>query len=462
MPPKIPALPPTDPIPENDRGGRVAILTVGFPPVGGGATLRMAKLAKFLAEQGWQVTVVRSEEDHPPITDTTLEAFPDSVTIRSISGPFRFIGRPAKRLAHTTAAARHGIRRGLAEAAKAVVRSVLIPDRYLGWAWKVSRLSREELGRPDVILSSGPPHSVHLASALIGKSLQIPFVIDLRDDWARTYTARRPAPWRRPIETRLERWAIRRAAKVVHVSGASASLLAQRYPRLHDRFVGIPNGFDPDDLVGVPSRSARTAGPIRFLYAGSLQGTQTLGMFPEVFGRKARLDTPALRLRFVGPIEPVFVTQLQRSLDPEHLEIAAPVSHREALMEMASADVLLVFTGGGGAGANTITGKLFEYLALRRPILLVGPDGPAARLVRESGAGVSAAPDDDAALDGAIDRASHMASDETFTGASDSTLRRFDRRRLTRQWAAVLRTAAGHVEQDFIDIDPVGPLTEGL
>jgi glycosyltransferase involved in cell wall biosynthesis len=462
MPPKIPALPPSDPIQENERGGRVAILTVGFPPVGGGATLRMAKLAKFLAEQGWAVTVIRSDEDHPPITDTTLEEFPDSVTVRSISGPFRFIGRPAKRLAHTTTATNHAIRRSLAEAAKAVVRSVLIPDRYLGWAWKVSRLSREELGRPDVILSSGPPHSVHLASALIGKRLETPFVMDLRDDWARTYTGRTPAPWRRPIETRLERWAVRRAARVVHVSGASASLLAQRYPRLHDRFVGIPNGFDPDDLVGLPPRSARTAGPIRFLYAGSLQGTQTLGLFPEVFGRKARLDRPALRLRFVGPMEPVFASQLQRSVDHDHLEIAPPVSHGEALMEMASADVLLVFTGGGGAGANTITGKLFEYLALRRPILLVGPDGPAARLVRESGAGVSATGDDETALGEAIDRASRMASDETFTGASDSTLLRFDRRRLTRQWAGVLRAAAGHVEHDLIDIDPNGPLPEGL
>jgi glycosyltransferase involved in cell wall biosynthesis len=435
------------------RGGRVAILTVGFPPVGGGATLRMAKLTKFLALQGWDVTVVRSEEDHPPITDTTLEDFPESVTVRSVSGPFRFIGRPAKRLAHTTAATNHGVRRRLAETAKAVVRSVLIPDRYLGWAWKVSRLSREELGRPDVILSSGPPHSVHLASALIAKRLDIPFVMDLRDDWAGTHTGRRPAPWRRPIEARLERWAIRRAARVVHVSDASASLLAQRYPRLRNRFVGIPNGFDPDDLGGLPARSAVTAGPIRFLYAGSLQGTQTLGLFPEVFGRKARLPGPAVRLRFVGPIEPVFIEQLQRSVNPDHLEIAPPVSHRDALMEMASADVLVVFTAGGGAGAATMTGKLYEYLALRRPILLVGPRGPAARLVEEARAGVAVESDNPQALGDAISGVTRMAEDPGFLGAPDSVLERFDRRALASRWAGVLGAVATGASVSAIEGD---------
>ena len=401
----------------------------------------MAKLAKFLAEQGWQVTVVRSEEDHAPITDTTLEAFSDSVTVRSIAGPFRFIGRPAKRFAHTTAATRDRVRRGLVEAVKAVVRSVLIPDRNLGWAWRVSRLSREELGRPDVILSSGPPHSVHLASALIGRRLGIPFVMDLRDDWAYTHTGRRPAPWRRPIETRLERWAVRRAAKVVHVSDASASLLALRYPRLQDQFVGIPNGFDPDDLVGLPSRAARTAGPIRFLYAGSLQGTQTLGLFPEVFGRKARQGARSLRLRLVGPIEPVFVSQLRRSVEQDHLQIAPPVSHAEALMEMASADVLLVFTGGGGAGAATMTGKLYEYLALRRPILLIGPDGPAANLVRESGAGAVATCDDRAGIESAIDRVCRMAAEAGFAGVPQASLEVFNRRTQAKAFDRVLRTS---------------------
>ena len=426
----------------NERPGRVAILTVGFPPVGGGATIRMAKLTKFLAEQGWHVTVVRSEEDRPPVIDSSLGEFAGDVTVRSVSGPFRFLGRSAKRVAQGSAAGGGGFRRRLVELVKAVVGSVLIPDRHLGWAWRVSRLTREELGNPDCILSSGPPHSVHLAAATLARRFHIPLVIDLRDDWSGTHTARRPAPWRRPIESRLERWAISRAAKVVHVSEASASLLEHRYPQFRGRFVAIPNGFDPDDLVGLPARSARQSGPIRFLYAGSLQGTQVLGSFPDVFGRIARSATPELHLRFVGPIEAVFVDQLRSAVDASSLEIASPVTHREALLEMATADVLLVLTGGGGAGVNTMTGKLFECLALRRPILLIGPDGPAARIVVESGAGVIADAADGPGLREAIDRVVRMASDETYRGATDATLERFDRRALAQVWAATLRATA--------------------
>jgi hypothetical protein len=101
--------------------------------------------------------------------------------------------------------------------------------------------------------------------------------------------------------------------------------------------------------------------------------------------------------------------------------------------------VLVVFTGQGGAGAATMTGKLYEYLGVRRPILVVGPDGPAVDLVRSAGAGVTAPPDDGPALRAALDEVMRLARDADYAGASAEVLDRFDRRTLAAEWNTVLR-----------------------
>ncbi len=126
---------------------------------------------------------------------------------------------------------------------------------------------------------------------------------------------------------------------------------------------------------------------------------------------------------------------------------------------MAEADVLLVFTVGLGIGVNTMTGKVYECMALRRPILLVGPEGPAAELVGASGAGLVADPFDRPGLEAAIKGAVELARDPSFTGASDEVLARFDRRHLAERWSALLTEV---VEADRAGaMDPRLPVSPG-
>jgi glycosyltransferase involved in cell wall biosynthesis len=369
----------------------VTIITAAFPPVGGGGVMRMAKLAKYLPELGWDVTVVCGDAANPEVVDPVLRAeIPASIDVRTVPGPFRLVGSRAERVTDAGSASKVGPTRRAADLAKAAARSLLIPDRYLGWAWRVSRLGMADLGHPAVILSSGPPHSAHLAASSLAVRHHVPLVMDLRDDWADNPMHVNPAPWHRPIEWRLERRCVGRAAGVVHVSEQSRAVLQARYPSRAGRFWAITNGFDAADLVELPERRAVAPDQvIRFLYAGSLRGIQDVGLFLEVFGRAARAHG-RLHLDLLGPVEPRFRDLAHADIHPDHVRVTDGVPHAAALREMAEADVLLVFIGGGGAGADTMTGKLFEYIALRRPILLVGPPGPAADLVAGSGAGVVA------------------------------------------------------------------------
>jgi glycosyltransferase involved in cell wall biosynthesis len=413
--------------------------------MGGGGVLRMAKLVKYLPQNGWTASVVASEEARPEVVDESLLAeIPSGIDVRRVRGPMRAIGIGAKHASDIGARSRADPVRRLTNFGKIVVRSVTVPDRWIGWARVVAGLPADTLGAPDVILSSGPPHSAHLAARRLARRLGVPFVMDLRDDWAGNPFHRNPAPWHAALERRLEARCIRSAAAVVHVSAESAAGYAQRYVGTQTRFVAIPNGFDPDDIVGLERRVAATSDrPVRFVFAGSLRGSQEVGDFFLAFGGWAGQEGTVGHLSLIGSIAPEFAREARASVAPRALTIQGPASHAEALSMMAGADVLVVFTGGGGAGTNTMTSKIFEYLAMRRPILLVGPAGPAADLVVAANAGFVTRPGDLRSIQHAISAAADLAMSPAFTGMQQDILDLFDRRNQARTWAALFLEVAG-------------------
>jgi hypothetical protein len=105
---------------------------------------------------------------------------------------------------------------------------------------------------------------------------------------------------------------------------------------------------------------------------------------------------------------------------------------------MKAAGVLVVILNAREAWAGTITGKVFEYLAIRRPIVFIGPRGAASSLIEEAGAGVVADPEDGPAMEAAIEQAAVLARDPSFEGATDSLLTRFDRRAQATTWSELL------------------------
>jgi glycosyltransferase involved in cell wall biosynthesis len=427
-----------------DRSPRLALLAAEFPPLGGGGVIRVTKLVKFLSELGWQITVVACDEPAPAVLDESLLAeIPSNVIVRRIRGPLRSIGAAATPAKAAVGGRRWGRRAiGLV---KGVIQGLAFPDRWAGWAMNVSRLSFEDLGQPDVILSSGPPHSVHLAAARLARRYRAPFVMDMRDDWAGNPLFRSRLPWRDPLAARLERFCMRRAAHVVMISDISRDGYIARMPFLRARSTVITNGFDPDDFGSEPlgAGAGDPNRPIDFLHAGSLHGRDDKGPFFQVFGRvvsKAN-DPRPFRLVFMGSLNAEQLMLAKSSIPPDHIAFEPHVPHLEALNRMRAADVLVVILNAAEGWSGTITGKIFEYLASRRPILFIGPKGAASALLESTGAGVSADPNDAKSTEDAIRHAANMATDPAFSGASDQALARFDRRRQAHVWSEILSRA---------------------
>jgi glycosyltransferase involved in cell wall biosynthesis len=252
-----------------------------------------------------------------------------------------------------------------------------------------------------------------------------------------------------PIANRaVERFCLTRASRVVVVSEPMRTALIARIPAIGEGVVVIGNGFDRDDLPDTDGRPVSEQDrPIRFLYAGRLLRYQSVGTFFEVFGNLARRADLPPHLELLGFFHDEQLELARAAIDEISLTVRPGVSHRAAVEEMANADVLVTVTEGGGAGSGTMSGKLYEYLALRRPILLLGPEGPAADLLRTEAAGVAADPHDRVAVEAAIRDLSRMARDPGFRGASNETLASFERHNLAMRWSAMLDDVIGEAAQ---------------
>jgi glycosyltransferase involved in cell wall biosynthesis len=421
------------------RRPRVLVLAAEFPPIGGGGVMRMTKLVKYLARLGWLVTVVSCDEPAPAVMDPSLLAeLAADVTVIRKRGPFRALGASSRSVTQT--AGQGSIGRGFVTVLKALVNTLALPDRWAGWAWVVSRMSYNSAREPDVIISSGPPHSVHLAAARLASRWRIPLVIDLRDDWAGNPLYRSRAPWRDPVARRLEAFCLRRAGRVLFISELSRQGYVARYPWLQECSSVIPNGFDPEDFEAAPpSRTPNPDGAIEFLHAGSLHGRADGGAFFRAFGAVANdFPAPGITLHLLGSVTADQLALAQAAISPDHLRLEDAVPHRAALARMRGAGVLVVILNSLEAWGGTLTGKVFEYLAARRPILVAGPGGLAADLVTMSGAGVAGDPNQGSSLEAAIRQAAAMAADPAYHGADERTVEEYDRAAQAARWSSML------------------------
>jgi glycosyltransferase involved in cell wall biosynthesis len=416
---------------------------IEFPPCGGGGVVRVVKAIRYLHDSGWDMTVVAWETPNPAVRDDSLlQELPEATRVIRVRAPFAGATEAATAGAKSRLARRSRLRSVLISA-RSVVRSLTgIPDRWNLWAMRAGRLPLSSLGEASVIVSSGPPHSVHLASARIARRLTIPLVMDIRDEWAINPLYRSRLPWKAWIDRRLEARIVKSAAAVVLISQISRDRYAAAYPRQAQRMTVIPNGYDPADLAGIDTtRHVPPPGrPIVFGYAGSLHNKRDARPFFKAFGEMvhaAEVERP-LALLMVGLFDEQ-QEEAARALVPETSLTLMPFQpHRKALELMAACDALVVLTNEEEAGPAALTGKIFEYLALRRPILAVSPAGACQQLVLESSAGAWGDSRDVPGIRSAIRQVVSQVLDAGWTGAPQELLRRYDRRVHGRQWADLL------------------------
>jgi glycosyltransferase involved in cell wall biosynthesis len=386
---------------------KVLLVTLYFPPAGGGGVQRPLKFATHLPELGIETHVLapddpkwihRDEELAPPTLAWVHRA--------------RYIGPKGRKPAEELHGAR-GLDR-VTRQAKLTGRRLLVPDENVSWNLTAIpaaiRIARAE--GIDVVVTTSPPSSVHLIGAAVKQAAGTPWVADLRDSIV-AHPHRRAESLavraKEQGEHAVARLVARSADAIVCVSEAIADEILEREPR--GRVVHIANGSDFDDFAGLEYvRGTR----FRITHTGSFFGKRDPRPFLTAL---ARVDDVVAR--FVGDFRSADREWAEQLELGDRLELIPYAPRRRALeLQRDSEALLLLIPDAGGRGRGVLSGKVFEYVAAERPILAVVPtDGAAAELLRETGAGVVVAPDD---VDGIV-RELAALRDAWRAGALDTT-----------------------------------------
>ncbi|HTY07219.1 MAG TPA: glycosyltransferase, partial [Gemmatimonadales bacterium] len=347
--PEVPSAPPKRP--------SVLVVNYHFPPDGSVGGLRWAGMTKYLSRAGWEVHVVTSAVSpalwegvraHTVRRRRTLNDLYNAVA-RAVRGRGAPSGSP--RLGVPVAGPSPEPRSFLGAVRQELAALLSYPDESRGWLFATARRMRGLIRRfePDVVVSSGPPHSAHLAALAAVAGSSRPLVVDFRDPWTMQSEAWADHPiyssrLSKFLAPRLEKRLLARARHVIANTARLATLFREKYPDA--RVTWIRNGYDPERLTR--ARPAPYPG-FSLAYAGTLYGARDLR--PVLRALRRFLDAnprgPAeVRLRIAGNVERRQHTEMGetiRSLGLEpYVEVLGLVSGDEALDVLLRSTVSIV------------------------------------------------------------------------------------------------------------------------
>jgi len=371
---------------------RALIITYYFPPLGGGGVQRMAKLVKFASRAGWQFTVITADEPTSIIdTDTTLaDEIPESVNI--IRVPFSVL--PGARGKGTSAL-------GKANFWKRYLSALFyLPDSRKKWLPRVWPFVAKELSTDqyDLVLISIPPYSLSFLIPQIERHFNLPVVLDMRDPWTLNPYKIYPTPLHRYFDRRMERKIIGKVRFATSAYGRMIEVYRQTISGFNSRnWQVIPNGFDEDDFADLPEgQPEKSTFDIAFSGTFYSHVNRPTPLFKAMASLKKRHPELGAKIRFVFAGKAHFDLQKLAVKFGLQAQIITHgyLPHRQSLRVLNDSDVLcLVLDDRDKRSAFTVGGKVYEYLALKKPILaLVPEDGEAADLIRKTRSGAVISP----------------------------------------------------------------------
>ena len=373
---------------------KVLLVTMYWPPAGGVGVQRPLKFATHLPALGIETHVLAPDDPKWIHRDDELEAPTQAWVHRA-----RYVG-PRGRLPAEELHGKGELER-IARTALLTYRRVLIPDENVSWnATAIPtaiRIVRAE--KIDAVVTTSPPSSVHLIGAAVKRATGVKWVADLRDSMTRN-ADRRIENVAVRLKERTQVGVARLVARYADASVAITPFIADELRALEPRgrVEVIPNGADFDELAGLEYRGGNR---FRITHTGAFFGKRSPRAFLEAFAR-ANLDDAVAR--FVGDFRAADREWVEQLALGNRLELHPYVPRRRSLaFQRDSEALLLLLPDVAGRGAAVPSGKVYEYLAAERPILAaVPPEGAAAELVREAGAGVVVPPDDVGAIEAAL------------------------------------------------------------
>lgn len=438
------------------RRRRVLFVAYAFPPTGGVGVQRVTKFVKYLPEYGWDCSVLTVENPSVPLVDETLtREIPPATIIRRAR-----TWEPGYAVKKTVSASGNGsqgnvIQRGIKSLVRRVGTAVLQPDPQILWRRPALQAGLKLLRETphDAIIATGPPFSSLLLGETLHRQTGVPLVLDYRDEWGISnayWENKRPGAISRRAQDWMQRRCLRAADLVIATTPSSTAAIAELGLQARSRAASacIYNGFDPPDFPAADALNTQRAdyghglALFRLAFVGTLWALNPIQPLVTAVERLAQ-TSPQLLERLELVLAGRRTAEQEAALDrlaglPCKLVRLPFVTHAEACGLMRSADSLLLLNADYPDTHRIINAKTFEYMAARRPIFLIAPEGDLHDVVRDLPGAVLTTPRNPQQIADrlALELERHRCGLEINAGFWN--VERFERRRLAGELAGLL------------------------
>lgn len=426
---------------------KVLIITYYWPPSGGAGVQRWLKFSKYLREYGWEPVIYTPENPEAPAVDHSLENdIPEGITVIKLpifepySAYKRFVGmKPGDKV--NAGFLQEKEKPGRAEGFAVWLRgNFFIPDARRFWINpSIKYLTKYLKDNPvDAIVSTGPPHSMHLIAMHLNKSFNIPWLADFRDPWTGIdfYHQLKLTSIANKFHHKLEKKVLSTATEVTVIS---RDMMNEFNGIVERGYKLVTNGYDEEDISPLPQNQLDNEFTISHI--GSLNPARNPLILWKVLAEMVKnnpLFANALRIKLVGKVDIGVMKSIEDFGLTEYLTRIEYMPHRDVMHEIQKSQVLLLLINNTPNAKGILTGKIFEYLGSGRPILNIGPeDGDAAAMLTNADAGQTAGYQNEEAMQRILNDYFIKFSEQRLESNTGNRLK-YSRNELTKQIAGIL------------------------
>jgi glycosyltransferase involved in cell wall biosynthesis len=369
---------------------KVLIVTYYWPPSGGSGVQRWLKFVKYLQDFGIEPIVYTVANPKYPILDASLEnEIPNNVIVlkQPIWEPNNLLSLFKKKKTQQSAGFLNPNPTFFGKLVQYIRANYFIPDARKFWVKPSVKYLKKYLQehKIDAIITSGPPHSLHLIGLELKKELDIKWISDFRDPWTEIdYFEQLPLTRKSiQIHQKLEKEVVGKSDAVLVIG----KTMKEKFNKLSNNIHVLTNGFD-DDIISYKLEQDKK---FTITHVGLMNADRNPISLWKAISEicKENIDfAKEYQIQFVGKIALEVLDSLEKHQIKNVVDVGY-VSHQEVITYQQKAQVLFLPVNNVKSAKGIITGKIFEYLQAKRPILAIGPiNGDLAEIIKETNSGI--------------------------------------------------------------------------
>ncbi len=372
---------------------KVLIITYYWPPSGGSGVQRWLKFVKYFEEYGITPIVYTVDNPDYAIVDETLKSdIPSGVEVlkQPIWEPYNIAKFLSRKKSNNASMGFLTKKKSIGAKITSYIRAnYFIPDARIYWVKPSVKFLKNYLAKNhvDAIISSGPPHSLHLIALALKKELGIPWLSDFRDPWTEIDYLHQLPLSKKALRKhdRLEKEVLNHSDAVVVVG----ETMRQSYLSENKNTLVITNGYDQDlsESVSKVKRDEKFS----ITHIGLMNEDRNPIILWKVLSELCNEDkefADNLIIRLIGKVSGLVLSEIEKYGLSDNFELIEYLPHNEVLEHQKSSQLLLLALNNVGSAKGIITGKIFEYLISKRPIVAIAPmDGDLAKIIQETQSG---------------------------------------------------------------------------